>query len=428
MYNGGDTEELVYLLERSILPMFEQLAFGITLDKSDIDRRLSSFDLRVLTLASHASGQWTTHTAPALMSSNAFGRIVHLYRHIIRAGAQRSLTFPALLRSLHSAIHFYFDFAALLGCHFINPLLLEGTSFPVQFSEPGYRATSRWESYSHVVPKGVPATAHGVLNVSLALEALACPRAKVTRDAMLTIIALLAGWADSPESATRSLLRDQIAAAICPRLTEIWSAISHSLPRSQALVSLAVAFLDECRSKLPHYERRQLRDILAGWPEPDTAPVWIPGNASVGVLLVRDTFLSWDLGLPSDNGQSQSLALLEAFIDSYVRFIPTGTGVQTFTFTDNLAVTPRGFGRGIGLAIFHGADVSFLRLPFVVSRMLHPRGREAAGSLQRVAEAISPTTTDELSHVSWGIEDVLGRGGPEMFSNSEWLALFGHSS
>ena len=42
-----------------------------------------------------------------------------------------------------------------------------------------------------------------------------------------------------------------------------------------------------------------------------------------------------------------------------------------------------------------------------------------------MSAAIAPTSTESLIHVNRGIEEVLGRGGLEMFTPEEWMALFG---
>lgn len=99
--------------------------------------------------------------------------------------------------------------------------------------------------------------------------------------------------------------------------------------------------------------------------------------------------------------------------------------VMTGMHTDDIPAKSRGFGRAMGLAILHGSDLEYLHLSPLIAKWLHPRARRTACRLADVAVAISPMTTSGLVLVAAGIEEVLGRDGLEMFTDAEWLDLFG---
>ena len=237
---------------------------------------------------------------------------------------------------------------------------------------------------------------------------------------------LLSGWDLSGPSAAKSLLNDQIHDSVCPQLK---TAVSNMAGLTPFLVSrVVVGLLDECRSVLPKQSRRMIRDDLAMWRigGPKSVTIRLGGS---GADFLCDDSLPWDLGMGMgtlfslEQQMILSDAILQEFVRAHMQFANRSESFRTILVKDESLL--RGFGRGLGLCILDGVDLAWLWLDPVVVGLLHPRFRHAAGTMAAVTAAISPTTADELIQVSFGVEDVLGMGGFEIYTDSEWLTLFG---
>ena len=423
--NRVDSDAVIEALSRDIVPILEQLGFGISLSPEIVDPAFSSFDALVVGLFAENPHSWREDAVKAILESSVLSRMTRIYRHIIRGGIQRSLTYLGLRRSLTAAIHFYFDFAAMVGTHFLSPGLMGATAFAIGRTEPGYRPSTQWELSVNPSDEGVPESPEAVLNVSAALDLLAESPGEIPRPDLLTVYTFMAGWTRSQESASKSLFQDQMLSTICPRLSEIVRQLALTIQRTEPVVRLTVAFLEECRPVLPAPVLKNVRSLLAQWGQKSVNSVSLPAQASVGMLMEDNSRMAWDVGLTGPNPHTRALRLLRLFMTGRVRLFDISPLQATFTFANGSPALPRGFGRAVGLAILHGVDLSFLRLAPVIAKLLHPRFRQTVRNLPSVVKAISPSTPAALVNVMSGIEEVLGRGGFEIYSGAEWLAIFG---
>jgi hypothetical protein len=348
-----------------------------------------------------------------------------IYLHIIRDATQRALTYPGLLRCLHSAIHFYFDIAALLTAQFISATLAERARVAIGPTEPGYRAITRWEQVHPPVEIGVPASVNGAVQVSSVIESLALSSVAMPIHHLVIGYTLFLGWTESPPSSSKALLQDQIVSSICPRLVGMVGEMAQTQYRIDPLIRITVSFLEECRAVLPMQIRRAIVEIMTKWGQKSSHQIALPEDASTRALLADSPLVAWDLGLSSGNPHIRAQALLREFmVENASLFLMTGKHL-TLAFNDDIPANSRGFGRAMGLAILHGTDLKHLRLSPLIAKWLHPRARRTACRLAGVAVAIAPMTTSALVLVAAGIDEVLGRGGLEIFTDAEWLDLFG---
>ena len=132
-----------------------------------------------------------------------------------------------------------------------------------------------------------------------------------------------------------------------------------------------------CRPGLPLVSRRRLRDEIANWDRERLGAVRIPGD----VALTDPSQYEWDLGLSGPDIQGGVEALLHDMIGVTVTMIASERRGVKFTCTDDGESTPRAWGGAPGLAILHDVSLTWLRLDFAISGMLHPRLRQAAGDL-----------------------------------------------
>lgn len=420
---SADAQEVIDQFAETVVPILEELAFGIQLERDVVTWALFKFDRFVLTLAAENFQEWRESCVAAVWTSDPLLRMSDLMKRIVSTGLTRSLTYFELRRSLHSAIYFYFDLAALLGTHFLDPSIVVLASRTVFDTDSGYRRLTRREFHPSPTPIGLPETAEEVLILSSALERM-LPHYRNHLLADLEVVYyLLVGWLETPESSCKGLMQDQIESAICPQLPRIFRRISSSHARSDSLLRLTGALIEVCRPVISMEARLEARAVLALWDH-ESRGVGIP----VDVTLSSTTPYLWDLGFSIAEPVSarvRAQSLLSGLLGRKVVPVKKADNRVTVGFRDNDPMTPRAFGRALGLAIIHDVDIKFLRLDATVVKMLHPRFRVSAGRLADVAADIAPMTPEMLFHVNGGLEEVLGHGGHEVFSCDEWLALFG---
>ena len=420
-----DSEGVITAFELNVVPVLAELAFGINVYEEIVDRALSSFDRLVMSRAAENIEIWKESTARIVVEAVRTPRMTQIYTHIIGGCIQRSLAYPALRRSLKAAVQFYFDFAAVLGSHFLTPELLQVTPVAMGRTDRGYRPHTRWEVPAAPDTNGVPRTSEGVIRVSEVLDLLAEPRAELSASGLATLYNFMAGWSLSPQSASKGLFRDQIRASICHRLPALVSELASRRVFSEALVRVIVGLIDECRPVLPMVLRRNVRDLLAQWGQRALNTVPLPAEVSIEWLLEYRPQVAWYMGLSCPDSQIRAQTILRDFLAAKVILVDEAGQRQSLTFLDNQPATLRGFGRALGLAILHGVDLQFLQLTQAFAKLLNPRFRQEAKDLATIAFDIAPMTPNGMMSVSSGLEEVLGRGGHEMFSLREWLAIFG---
>lgn len=413
--------EIIRHLKDEIIPILDELAFGIEPSRA-VGTILAKADQWLLNIATTNMTVWTTVTVPALVSSVAIDRLSVLYVMVIRIAMSRPVTYSSLLRSVYTSLYFYFDFSAILGVPFIHPQALEFCRNAMPDLARGYRTLTRWESPNSAMRQGVAGTVGDVLAVSVALEL--GTRATMSEENILVLYSLFTGWSTSEESTAKSLLHEQILVGVCPRLTALVHRFAQTHAPSQTVVRVALALVDVCRDSISAVARARIRTALLEWTHRAVALERLPGGAFAVPLLESKLPFAWAMGLGDEDPPTTAKILLDEFIAERVWFVPVDAYHQTFVFDAGSSNSCHGFGRALGLAILHGVDLTFLRLPLPVVKLLHPRFRLTAGGVAAVAASIAPTSPGAVLLVAAGLEEVLGLGGPEIVTDSEWVALF----
>jgi hypothetical protein len=154
----------------------------------------------------------------------------------------------------------------------------------------------------------------------------------------------------------------------------------------------------------------------------------VPFPESAGVSAVaylQDNQTMWYSRFPQavSAGDQRAIVsqLMSEFVNSQVVWFPKDA------FQIPQVNAARAFGRVLGLAIVHGVVIDHLRLDRRVAELLHPRFRLASLGPSHASTDLSAMSTEDLLSVSAGLEETLGLGGFEAFTDSDWLAIFGHT-
>lgn len=144
------------------------------------------------------------------------------------------------------------------------------------------------------------------------------------------------------------------------------------------------------------------------------------------VRFLEDESVPWGLGLGLYFGDSFGILRLPTVIlleDFIAHEYPYGVGSEEFSL-ERLGASAQAFGRLVGLCIVHDSDVSYLRLPLGVVKMLHPRFRMLVKTKADFIAQLGSTSLDAFAEFSGGVYDALNPGGFYMFSPDKWLSLF----
>jgi hypothetical protein len=420
-----DAPELLELLRVSVVPLLEPLSFG----SIGTEQPLSGFkrsDDRALVLVTSSFRHWREETAPVLLRDPLIEEIRNLFEHVFYTGRQRSLGYATLRARVQTAIHFYFDLAALLGHHFLNPQAIESGSSIVRNSEPGYRAVTRWEMYAGLSWQGVPTETSALLSVSVTIDRLADLAAEPVAQDLWVLFRLISGLYEQTPSSQLALIQDQITSSLCPNLDRFIDNLSRSWrPVTTTMVTLAASLVEGCQGRSPMAARRQTRRAIVRWVlrgegvQPECRP-GVPAHA----FLSRED-LTWSLGLP-ESQKAEAARLLAEFTFSRIQWMAKES-FRVMTPKNSFPSDAKALGRALGLAILHEVDLSPLRIHPHVVEILHPTFRVSIPTISHLVSAVFPASAEFVLMVAIGIEDVLGFGGFEMFSDEEWMALFGHN-
>lgn len=410
----GDRQELLYESRSTVLPFLTLLAFGSASDAEQVES-LCRFEESARKVAADDMHEWRMFVAPFLLESTEIAQARQLFVFILHAAQNRPFTHGSLVPLLQAGLHFYFDIAALLGHHFLAPDSVEAASRIVQSSVPRYRPLGCWEAGAGVGWEGVPTDAHRVVSLSSAIDRLGDLSANVSDADVSAISQLLIGWRGDAVSSTKTLLSYQVRASLCWSLTEV----AAKLVASNA-DQLAISLLDLCRPVLSVSKLVEVHDVLTT----RLARASPPGGSAAALLGTSD--LASSLGRPGAPvgpiaGRIER-TLLGDIPASKVEWILTPRG-RLVRFAANAAEKARAFGRALGRRILHGAGLQTLHLHPDLARWLHPRIRMSICDLAHVRATIAPTTLEELLYISWGLGEVLGPGGFEIYSNHNWMLL-----
>lgn len=407
------------LLEHILVPLMENLALGMERPSSSQDSGLATLDADLLRAAAENPVPWFQESAPRILASGVMQRVAVLYDRVAREALDGSITFSSLRSAFQAVVQFYFDLAASLGGHFASPVFFKSVPAVLHGSGPLYRPSDRRELFFVFPWTGVPETSGDLLLASGAISNLAESDGELEVEDVLAVHMLLSGWERSLPSAAKSLLRDQIESALCPRMDSL-------VRRAEYITGFLVsqfltAVLSTCRPVVSMTARRRFRDSLAIWFQRRASRLShrsrseLPANLG---LMIQDADIY-------ESRVQVAEASMWSLIASTVDFIDKGGGRQVFVFSDNDERTMRRFGQSMGMAILYGIDLKSLRLCPEIVRMLNPRFRRHLGPPSRVAAAIDPTPTDVLMHVSIGVGERLGLAGFELFELDDWLKIFG---
>jgi hypothetical protein len=145
----------------------------------------------------------------------------------------------------------------------------------------------------------------------------------------------------------------------------------------------------------------------------------------------------WELGLSGSLGPERAKTIaeniLKALLNAHVLLGNRETGVRFVKFTEiargvGMRETTQAFGRAIGLCLLHGGNLTGLPLPLDIIKALHPHNRLMMRTSEDVTAMLGGNSTGSVSvtlGIISGIEQTLGPGGAELFSELEWLKRFG---
>lgn len=426
---SGNAPELLEMLRVSVFHLLQLIAFGsIGIAQPFSGFRL--FDDRSLAFVTSSFAQWSHETAPALLSAPLLHDIRRCFEQIIHTGLHRSFAYVHLRVAIQTAIHFYFDLAALLGHHFLDPQAIEIGSSIVENSEPGYRAVTRWEMYAGLSWQGVPTETSALLSVSVTIDRLADLAAEPVSQDLWVLFKLMSGWYVQPRLSQVALIEHQITSSLCPNLAHFIDKVSRSLILVIAkTVVLVASLVDACHASSSILARKRTRHAIVRWvTKGQGVQPELTAEAPAYSCLARED-ITWSLGLPEsmtdEEKKGEAVRLLAEFTSSQIEWVPKGL-FRVMRPKNDLHWVPKALGRALGLAILHEVDLSTLRIHPGLAGILYPSFRLLIPSVSDFESAAYPASAGFVLMASIGIQDVLGLGGFEMFSDREWMALFGH--
>jgi hypothetical protein len=315
---------------------------------------------------------------------------------------------------------FYFDFVALFGQHLVADELVAHIGDVVLHTKPGYRFWDPTERYS--AGAGVPISPDKIVTLSRSIERF--QRNSIRDEDLIRIELMFRGWTDGTFSASRAIIEDQMSFALCPNLVGIFTSLRWNPGREDQL-RVGITLIDFCHQRIPRLELAEARYALAvimyGTDEGVISP-----PPEFDVRFLEDESVPWGLGLGLYFGDSFGILRLPTVIlleDFIAHEYPYGVGSEEFSL-ERLGASAQAFGRLVGLCIVHDSDVSYLRLPLGVVKMLHPRFRMLVKTKADFIAQLGSTSLDAFAEFSGGVYDALNPGGFYMFSPDKWLSLF----
>ena len=425
----GDSPELMRLLRTEVIPILERLELGAFIAPATLDATLRKFEERARVLAARNFQEWQETTVPVLLASPEILEVTRLTSQLMARLVESPLTFASIRDSQGTAIHFYFDIAALLGQITLRPQIVPAALMLLRRSIPRYRAIDARERYAPLEWRGVPSDVATALLVAGAVERVADPNGVFLKEDFTLLLHLLSGWELSPASAAKVLLREQIETGLCPQLSGLVARLPVGPRFSQSILLVVVSLLDLCRPYMLMARRTQVREgILRRLIGDDAGIPDSRGVSAVDFLLNESTL--WYAGFSPSTSVSRRYVIAEKalrdFIAARVTWSPKAGRLVVPRFLGGAGKDPVGFGRALGLAIVEGVNLHSLNLDIALIGFMHPSIRVSAPDLDEVRGLIAPTTVGEMRGILHGLQDILCCGGFEMFSASEWLALFGH--
>lgn len=433
------TDELVYNINQFLVPSLEVVCAGGSPPLADLAGNLTLIHDWSWQAASADWESWRNTVIPAFIATETYEGMTRLFAHLLDAVKRSSFLCWQRREGMAALIHFYHDFAALMGIHIFGSSHVMTIGQTAAYSPPMHRVFQS-AAFGHY---GCPSAAGEVVKLSHAIDVLAREAENPPFVETDTFIRLLAGWVLN-DSSTDALLLSQIRAGLCPVALTLVSAIDEQSWDPITIGRLGVSLIEICRGRASQQVLRDLRWLLAlnsfddddGSETPDDGiPAPAKGSA---VATFKEDELPWVLGLsfhlPAHEQQSVASWMLAEFVQTHVVFGVNEDGSDFFVFsllsaTDSVTELGLAFGRALGLCLLHNGDLGAVRLPLAFVHLLLPRNRRLLSSTAEIAAvlgAADPQVLEMSISTIAGLEETLGPGGPDMFTNAEWLRRFGH--
>lgn len=139
--------------------------------------------------------------------------------------------------------------------------------------------------------------------------------------------------------------------------------------------------------------------------------------------------------LNDDARRTVAQGMLNEFVDVHVKRGIAYDGSSFYLLRNNpeandIELLGVAFGRALGLALLHDADVSYAKLPLMAAKTLFHSERllctTIAEALEQIEKAM-PQLFEASLGIIGGLEETLGPGGPQLFSLTDWMNRFGHN-
>lgn len=421
--DGLTTSDLPELMESALTALAGSLTAGSSVAIDALHANLSLVERRARTLAATDPIAWHATVAPQLLASPQLLRLGWRIRIVVGTIVERPLTLRPVREPLQAVVFFYFDFAALLGYHFLPLKMVHLGCLAVQSATPHYREVHRWEHVLSSESRGALTSSSTVVALSEAIESIAEPDCDLTSTDLSVMINVLLGWTMGPPSATKSLIHGQIITMICPRLPDVMERIASDARFREAGIMISTCLLDLCRAWISDHRSTDAHDLIDKYMREHVQPLLYPSDLSSDHIPPNRNHASFS-ELPSNNANAQNR--LSDFISANVTWV-VKAGFRVPQFVGDTMEESRRLGRALGFAIMQGVDLDSLRMPPYLVALLHPRFRHLVGDSASVRSKIAPMSSGELLMLHRGLDDGLGPGGFEMLRDEQWMKLFGVS-
>lgn len=441
---ADQAEELVMKVRSHLIPSLEVVSAGGSPALVELAANLTLLHNWSLQTASADWDAWRDETVPALFREETYAEMTRLFAHLLDAMKRSSFLSWQRREALATLVHFYHDFAALIGVHTFGNSHVMSLGKAAAYSPRRYRSLD-FRDFDHgdSITGGCPRCAVDLVKLSAAIDVLAGEFENPPLNETDTFIRLLAGWVLNRSSAD-ALLLNQIRTGLCSSALTLVSAISERSWDPLTIERVGVSLIEICLGHTPLDELKDLRTFLAfNWfddadgSEPPADGIARPRNGTAIATLKRDD-LPWVLGLSGCmhqvKQQEVSSWMLEEFVDAHMVYGVNEDGSDYFVFAfdsdrDSVAQLGLAFGRALGLCLLHDGDLRVSNLPLAFVYILLPRNRLLLSSTAAVTAALGSTNPQviEMSlSIIAGLEQTLGPGGPELFTDAEWMRRFGH--
>lgn len=424
---GPDSIDDLQLFIRDILlPQLKLLEFGGNVGSIDLWTNLNRVDEWVVNEAARDWPRWRDVTFPVFLASPNGQSLVRVVKEIVTQWKLVSLLDLERNHAIVEVARFYFRFASLTGIDDLEEPFLVFLSESIDQNPPRTRGEEGWLN--------VPTDSVSLLKVSDEIEELSSPseEGSVLLMEMTRVALLISQWAPS---SSQALLENQIITSLCPNLVDLFTEVNADIIEKAHLIRLGVTFVDFCKRSLPVEDLTPGRYALASVVHPHTFGL----ENRMDLSWIRETELQmpWvrelDQRLSAIERKGMTAAMLRATLNTVGQLRQVRTSrFNRIVFAGKTDTEARTLGRGMGLALLHGAHIRAWTLDPKLARLLHPHGRKQMSSLDDIARALGANRSRKRMKIlkdffamTAGIDDVMHPGGYELFTLAKWMERFG---